>query len=417
MILDDVPAAIAAPAPRKAHAKSRPPSAASRWLSCPASVVVVPMYPNDESEHSVKGDKGHDLLDTGLKFGIQPDTDDPDMDMNIRAVMEWVSDRRKEYGDKCKLYVEEQLDIPETGEFGTADIQFVTPSVLHIADYKNGYVPVEIFLNAQMMTYLLGAIAKHGERRTYRITVLQPNYNHRDGPYRTMEVTADQVEWFREEVLRSVRADDDDFRAGKHCKKTYCPHRGACQTFQGYARTELANAYFPSEINALDDVQLAQALDSADILQGIRDELRKEGLRRIVNQDRRLDGWKVVKARAQRSFAGDNGREGCFKALIDLGYDSNELVERKPIKVGDTTLYEQTPLTVAGVERLVKQKCKPFGNGRWKEVWDEYFQQHIRDFSSSLTLERDTDGRPAHTRGSEFGAIPATQPTSVPTII
>lgn len=415
MILDDIPAVLAAPA-RKAHAKSRPPSAASRWLSCPASVVVVPLYPNDESDASVKGDKAHDLLDTSLKFGIKPDTDDPDMDMNVIDATEWVHARRAEYGDKCRLYVEEQLDIPETGEFGTADIQFVTPSVLHIADFKNGYVPVEIFLNAQMMTYLLGAIAKHGERKTYRITVLQPNYNHRDGPYRTMDVTHDQVEWFREEVLRSVNADDEDFRAGKHCKKTYCPHRGSCLTFQSYARTELANAYFPGEINGMDDVQLSQALDHAEILQGLRDELRKEGLRRIANQDRKIPGFKVVKARSQRSFAGDAGREGCFKALVDLGYNVGDLVERKAITTIDgAAVYEQVPLTVAGVERLVKQKCKPFGNGKWKEVWDEHFRPHVRDFSGSLTLERETDGRPAHSRGSEFGAL--TPATSVNTVI
>ena len=74
-------------------------------------------------------------------------------------------------------------------------------------------------------------------------------------------------------------------------------------------------------------------------------------------------------------------------------------------------------LTVAGVERMVKQRCKNFGRGKWKEVWDEHFRPHIREFSGSLTLERAIDGRPAHTRGSEFGSIAATQVGNVSQVI
>lgn len=383
----------------KAHAALRPPSGAARWLSCPASVHVVPLYPNDESDASTKGDLAHELLEQGMIFGLKPDTDDPDMDLNIRGVLEWIQETRREYGENCQVFAEQQYDIPETGEFGTSDITFVSPSTLHIADYKNGYVPVEILLNAQMMTYLLGAIAKYGERRKYFITVLQPNYNHRDGPYRTMEITADQVQWFRDEVRRSVEADADDFRAGKHCKKSYCPHRGSCTTFMSWARTEGADAWFTSEINSLTDEQLRDALDHSDILQGIRDELRKEAMRRIMNMDRTIDGYKVVKSRADRSFAGDDALNAVFETCRTLG-------------ATDDDLYTKKPESVAGIERFIKQTYKHFGSGKWKTAYDELIAPHVRDFSGSLTLERATDGRPSHSRGSEFGAISLTAPSS-----
>lgn len=139
-------------------------------------------------------------------------------------------------------------------------------------------------------------------------------------------------------------------------------------------------------------------------------------MRRIAQHDRRIAGYKLVRGRQQRDFAGDNGREECFKALLRLGYTVDDLYERKPIQVGDIVLYEQTPITVAGVERMVKQKYKYFKRGTWKQVWDADFRPHIREFSSSLTLVRDTDGRPSHTRGSEFGSLVPAQAKSTQVI-
>lgn len=400
-------------APVLAHAKSRPPSSAERWINCTASVTVVPLYPNDSSAQSEKGDLAHQLLEGGIRFGVEPDTADPDMDMNIMAVLAWVKERKAEYGLECQVFAEQRYDIIETGEFGTCDITMVSPAVLHIADYKNGYVLTDA--REQMLTYLLGAIALYGTRALYRITVLQPNHNHRDGPYRTVDITPAEVEAFRARVLHAVN--DNTFKAGVHCKKSYCPHRGACVTFLEWCKTEGQDAYYSHEVNAMSDDQLAQALDHADTLHGIRDEYRKETMRRISQHDRKVPGYKLVKSRTNRDFAGEAAREQAHLALIAIGYNLDDLYEKKPFKVGAMTLYEHTALTVAGMERLVKQKYKAFGSGKWKKIWDEHFRPHIREYSGSLTLERETDGRPAHTRGNEFGSLmPPQQVEQVPQV-
>lgn len=389
-----------------AHAKYRAPSAAHRWLSCHASAFIVPQYPNNESEASLKGTATHALLDNALTFGIMPDTDDPDTDFNVRDAVKWVKDTAASYGKDCKVYAEQTYDIPQTGEFGTADVTLVTPKVLHIADYKDGFVPVGVKMNPQLLLYLLGAIAKHGERSRYFITVIQPNYDHADGPIRTYEVTIDNLEWFEIEV-RSAMAEgaEERFAAGTHCKSTYCPHRGPCRTFQHWARTDAAKAWFPGEQNGLNDMELAQALDHSDTLQGIRDELRKEAMRRVLQQDKEIPGYKVCKSRVNREFKGDEGRAACYAALLQMGYEEAHLVQREAIQVGSIVIHEQKALTVPDVERMVKQQYKNFGRGKWKEVWDEYIQPHIRTESGSLTLTRAIDGRPAHRRGSEFGQI------------
>jgi hypothetical protein len=326
-------------APTQAHAKNYPPSAAARWVNCPGSSLAVQLYPNDESDASTKGDFAHDILESCIIFGImEPVTEDEDLNENLAGVLEWIAQERARMGEGTKVYAEQVYDVPETGEFGTADVTLVSPSILHVADYKNGYVVVEVARNFQMLCYLLGAIAKFGRRAVYRITVLQPNASHIDGPYRTYTVTDDDLEWFRD-LIRWSLANTQVFRAGPHCKKTYCAHRGNCAAFLQYAQAECADAWFPADVNALSDEQLAAALDHADILQGLRDELRKAAMGRILQMDRTVAGYKVVKGRRDRDFK-------------DVTPVKNVL--RDVFHIPDHEMHTQQFLSVKGVEDLIK---------------------------------------------------------------
>jgi hypothetical protein len=377
----------------KAHAKRRPPSAAERWGSCPGSSVACQLYPNEESEASTKGDYAHDVLESCILFGItEPATEYEDLNENLTLALEWVAQTRAAYGPQCKVFAEEQYDIPETGEFGTADITFVSPEVLHIGDYKNGYVVVDVHGNKQMYTYLLGAIARHGSRGKYYISVLQPNASHIDGPIRTVEVTQADLDAWRAQIAWSI-ANEHVFVAGKHCKKSYCAHRGNCATFLEYAQTECADAWHPSEVNAISDEQLAAALDHADILQGLRDELRKAAMYRLMQQDRQIAGYKVVKGRRDREFKSENAVKNVLREVLN---------------VPETEMHGPAPFhSVKGIEDLVKAYARKhnLGRGKWRQVWDNHIADHVRENVSGLTLERATDARPAHRRGSEFGAL------------
>lgn len=378
--------------PVKAHAKKRPPSAAARWVPCPGSTVVAQLYPNDESEASTKGDFAHDVLETSILFGImEPATEDEDVNENLAGVLEWIAQKRAEYGPECRVYAEQVFDIVETGEFGTGDVTFVSPRVLHIADYKNGYVVVEAYLNMQMLTYLLGAIAKYGEREEYYITVLQPNASHIDGPYRTYRVTQLDIDVFRRSIEYSIN-NEHEFKAGAHCKKTYCPHRGNCATFLEYATTEAADAWFPADVNAMTDEQLRVALDHADILQGLRDELRKAAMSRILQMDRQLPGYKVVKGRRNREFKDELG----VKTVL-----------RDTFGASDADMHTQVFASVKGIEDFIKawSRAKGLGRGKWQQVWENNLADYVREDAGGLTLERATDARPAHKRGSEFGTL------------
>lgn len=368
------------------HAKYRPPSAAARWLSCSASAEVLTLYPNEATDASLKGDRGHFMLNTALEWGVIPDDDDIDLFYMVKMALEHTMARRVELGGE--FFSEVQLDIPETGEFGTADNVYVTPSRIEIEDFKTGYVPVEVRRNAQLMTYLLGAIAKWGERKNYRIGVIQPAYTHRDGMIRHYDVTQEDVDWFRGEVQYSMT--NNQFTPGKHCKTTYCPHRGSCAAFNAWAREHLADAYFPGELGGMTDDELGDAADHADILQGQRDAIRGEILRRIVNQGRQITGYKVVKGKVNREFASNAARNSVFNALRELG-------------VSDDDLYDRVPISMAGVERILKRIYKNYGRGAWMEARDRIVTPDLLlDGNRALTVEKDIDGRKSYKRGSEF---------------
>jgi hypothetical protein len=377
---------------KAAHAKNRPPSAAARWVHCPGSTLAAQLYPNDESEASTKGDYAHGVLEACILFGVQePVTEDEDLNENLALVIEWIAQTRATYGPECKVYAEHVYDIPETGEWGTCDVTFVSPSTLHIADYKNGYVVVDVARNEQLFTYLLGAIARYGTRDRYLVSVLQPNASHINGPIRTVGVTNAEVEQFRAEIAWSM-ANENIFAAGKHCKKTYCPHRGNCATFLQYATTEAADAWFPADVNAMTDDQLATALDHAEILQGLRDELRKAAMGRMLQMDRHVPGYKVVKGRQNREFRDEQ--------LVGE-------VLRASFGATDDHLYAKAFVSVKAVEDYVKAWSRKhgFARGKWKAAWENHIAEHVLENVTGLTLERATDARPAHKRGGEFGTL------------
>jgi hypothetical protein len=377
-----------------AHAKHRPPSSAARWLSCPGSVQVMGIYAGQDSDASIDGTAAHELLNTTIEWGVMPEWPDIEQAYRVMLAVEWIKETTAKYG-KCEAYYEQRLEIPETGEFGTCDAIFVTNSLIHIMDYKDGYVPVDINKNAQLMVYLLGAIAKWGERPAYRITIVQPKYVHRDGMIRTMDITPDDMAWFRGEVQSAMI--HEHFAAGKHCRKTYCPHRSNCETFLYWARDNLQDAWYPSDFNAMTDEQLGEALDHADILQGYRDQLRGEAFRRMARMDRQIPGYDLKKGKSTRAFSSEQAQKQVMERMVALGATESDL-------------YERIPVTVAGVERFFKRRFKRDGRGAWLKPFTEAITGYVTGGDASLVVEKDIDGRKSWKKGGEFTALKGSLP-------
>lgn len=404
----------------KAHAKYRAPSSAKRWLSCPYTAQLIAMYPNEPTEASLKGDYWHELMEDTIRFGVVPSHASPDEAEAMDDLLIYVNKRIKEMTGPVQVYVEVQLQIPETGELGTVDILLVGQNEIEIIDEKSGYIVVDVKMNAQMLAYLCGAIALYGHKRKYTLTVHQPNYDHIEGTIRSFQPTTDDIEWFRQEIAYSI-ANDNEVKAGKHCKDTYCPHRGSCSAFLEYVQKDLALGWHPSELVSMDDETLSKALDMSDELGGWRNSLRSEAMKRIMNMDRSIPGYKVVKGRKQRqmkdavglvnSVAEHMGPDWAFKLFPDL--------EPLMISLDFPMVTTSVALKFLGTPKHVEDICKLYARahslprGGWKQIYDNVAKPYIYETNTGLSLERAIDGRPAHKRGSEFSPID----TGLPNII
>lgn len=357
------------------------PSSMSRILSCPASAEAVKLYEKEETDASNLGGVAHGILEDCLTFGIEPYHDDIGVVEGVQLAVDYANQRLLK--PRTEMYVEKRLAIPDTPVWGTTDNVFVDPQEIEIVDFKNGYVPVSIKLNAQFMSYLLGAIAEFGERKHYKITVIQPRYDHIDGPIRSYVVSHKDIDWFQQELNWALN-NKGKFVAGKHCK--YCPVQGACKTFAAWIAPSAATAMFYdlTNIHAVKDETIAQLLDMADLLPGWIKELRKEGMRRIF-ADKDVDGYKVVDGKVERDWTAD--AEAKLPELYsEMGIPSEALYEAKFVH----------PATA---EKHVKATFK--GKGKWVEHWRKV-EELITKKKGFPSLVRDIDGRPQFKRGMEF---------------
>jgi hypothetical protein len=172
------------------------------------------------------------------------------------------------------------------------------------------------------------------------------------------------------------------------------------------------------------------ALDASDELGGYRTELRVEAMRRILNMDRIINGYKVVKGRRSRSVIepmklvyavrDQLGVEWAARMFPDFGWARLAL----EFEIAQSSLGEEILKSLGTpkhIEDVIKQYARMSAisvRGGWKNVYDAVVGPYIRETANGLSLEKAIDGRPAHKRGNEFGVLnPPADGTNLTTII
>lgn len=141
------------------------PSAAHRWMRCPASVVLEQDYPETSSNYADRGTMMHEAaarLLTGERDWLTTTGLSHD---EIDIVQEYI-DRVKEAAQNGTLFVEERVDFSEEigvpDSFGTVDALIISGTRLEIHDLKTGRgVPVYAEDNEQLQLYALGALGAY----------------------------------------------------------------------------------------------------------------------------------------------------------------------------------------------------------------------------------------------------------------
>ena len=320
------------------------PSAADRWIACPASARLskdIPPTPSGDAAQA--GTAIHALAEDCYQFD-----DDP---MNhLGATVEgvklakWHCDMAEDHLQCIKdiedfvgrynVRIESKVSYLESDEIrlrGTADVIGVSKDkkVLIVADLKTGANYVDEDSN-QLKVYALAAIKS---MKLYEIEKIELQINQpRAGGVRihVMDIT-DLRKWEHEQLIPAIYEVMDTQAKPKPSEKVcqYCPAKLTCpaqqESFDVIEAQPNISAMTKDEINqvmvTLSDEQVSSLLDRAPIAESFIDALRKHALERM-KAGGTLPGWQLAPKRAARKWGDEQKAK---QALIDAGINADQL--------------------------------------------------------------------------------------------
>lgn len=336
------------------------PSASERWISCPASVLVIEALPREVVEqtsvYAAEGTVFHALIEilgrahfgqitkAQAKKELTKWRKDNGVDLHTENEMQgyariWleVLQTRFDAHPNSQIYFEQRLDTGVPSSWGTTDAAIVSPTHIDVIDAKYGAgVQVDAEDNSQLRLYGLGVLDDHdilGLIKDVTLIIIQPRIEDRHGgPHISMEtISADDLRAWREEVkpiAESALLPGAPFGPStKACR--WCPMSGKCK-----AQLE---SIFEAEVDFEADPLLMSPEETAELLEvlpRIKDWVNAfEGaaLHRAYDLNEEIPGWKVVMS---------NGRRGCVneEAVIGIleeeGYGLDDITTRKIVGIG-----------------------------------------------------------------------------------
>ena len=390
------------------------PSASSRWLRCPASVIWTSRAPRGESSaFAQEGTWAHALAERYLRAGIDgtPDEEVRFTDEEVTAivaagldpegfrgpVMEYVGYVRSIPG---MLLVEQELDLePITGEKGakgTSDAVIIDEAgEIHICDLKYGRgEQVEADHNTQLAIYAGAAIASFGfmaDIKVVNLHIVQPRLSHTVVWTAPLDVFEPFLEDIRKGAAKALRlfesvGDGTPAECNYHpgpvaCR--WCCFRGQCGALAGYALTS-AGLELPDSIKPkIDGEALADLLSRIDLIQSWIKDLGTTAHDALLAGEK-IPGYKLVEGRAGPRKWSDEGK--AEKML-------------KGWKVPAEARYVKSLISPTAAEKLVKMKTLT------DEQWTELNALISRE-PGKLTVVPESDKRPAVSGKPEAAAYP-----------
>ena len=346
------------------HSK-KSPSAAHILHNCPGALALAESLPEKERRSSIASQRGtaaHYLLQVSLEESKHPEAYLCRL-IGIRdGDAEWIEESTESYERvfevdshmvsavaiahnyirrrKASLWADELTletrtnPLPDRDDSGgIADATIIGLAELEVADYKNGRIPVEVKGNPQCLAYLLGRAHDTGWRhKRYRITIIQPNAAHADGPVRSQACTAEELRAFSELHRKACELADraaDEFgetplsvwssqylNAGEHC--TFCKAAGPCVT-RAALTAEQARIAFAEEPSMEPLEQCAQVFRFASQIRAHL-EAAEEYLLQALLSGRKVEGFKLVQRRTVKKWRPDIPRNRLVSKILEAGY-------------------------------------------------------------------------------------------------
>lgn len=373
----------------KGHADAGP-SAAERWLACPASVTLTRGIERASTHYAREGTAAHSVAEMILKGQRVPDT--VTVEGESIAVTEDMLEHVSVYTRLIDMlrdtadfgFVEKRLsldwwfapDVVTEPVFGTADYVGYDSQQkqLTVVDLKYGQGhAVEIINNPQLMIYALMALGLFESDFPVKIQMVIVQPRTKD-PIRTHTILLSELTRWADKELRPalarIGAGDTSESPGDWCR--WCARAGTCSALTQTA-IESAKDIFKSDKSKtpspeyLSDSELSEILGKAELISAWVTSVRTEVETRIKN-GHPVPGYKLVQKRAVRKWKDAALTE---QVLLDTGFRRTDFMSAPEM------------LSVAQVEKMLKKSGYKY----------EMLESLITKESSGLTLARSDDAR------------------------
>ena len=345
------------------------PSAAERWMTCPGSVVLSEGMVETESGYADEGTRAHAMAEKWLigylaRRGETPSFKKPEEIEMAKHVKTYIDECLSLNIKGAKIYIEKTVAI-DKDVYGTADFIAWHPdtATLHIRDLKYGAgVPVDVCRNTQLRIYAFAAlITMKLPAAVVSIGIVQPRYEHPDGPVRIVDFDVAELIDLHADVADAVarvasateakggKGWDDKFLvpSDKGCR--WCAASPKCPALKNKAQF-LAKQVFSAEPAPLstslalttvgltpaklayDPKALAQALDFLPILEAWIKNTREFAYAE-AEKGNEIPDYKLVEKVASRKWKDGITADQVIRAL---GCDNNDIWKpAELINIGD----------------------------------------------------------------------------------
>lgn len=327
----------------RAHAVLAP-SAAARWINCPASIEICKDLPTPPStSYADEGTLAHAVAELKLTRAtgdVKParytarmkelkasEYWSGEMDEATDFYRDQILEAMAGAGPDAILLVEQHfsLDSWAPGSFGTSDAVILAGDQITVIDLKYGQgIRVDAKENPQLRLYALGAAAMFGEiyeLSNVRTMIIQPRLDH----VSVEEITLHDLQAWGRDVVRPAAdaaiAGTGSTACGDWCR--WCPAKAICRK-RAEENLALARMEFKKP-DLLTTEEIGEVLRQAEELSKWAGDVQTYALEQALAGEH-FDGWKVVEGRSVRKYADDLQVAEKLKAA---GWDEALLYERK----------------------------------------------------------------------------------------
>jgi hypothetical protein len=319
------------------------PSAAERWLSCPASVRLSASLGREDDGGNVyaeEGTRAHNLaeieaayafglttkkeyntfkaawLETAMKHG----DDVEEMEVHVSTYVSLLQDLMSDIPNgTIRLEQRVQTGVPNC--WGTGDAILANTEHIHVVDFKYGRgVSVKADGNPQLRLYGVGALDTYdgvlGDFKTVGMTICQPRTN--DISHSVM--SADAIRTWRDThvipIAEETQRDDAHFGPSEVACR-WCPAAGIC-----LPRLKYVTEQDFSDPDQMTPDELAEAVQMLSEIRDWCNAIEAEALHQVYSEGNPLPGLKVVLSGGKRSIS---DKEAAIKALVAAGFKREQV--------------------------------------------------------------------------------------------